>query len=126
MECAELAEAGVVDEDVDFKACAFRGVVNFLRGGGIVEVGGDGANLSSLAGEFGGQSVEAILAARRENQFCAAGRQLPRQLRTDACAGACNQRPFAVEVGCVCHCGLIITDGRGNEVRQDSGMRATS
>ena len=112
VECAELAEAGVVDEDVDFETGAFRGLVDLSWGSGIVEVCGNDTDFCSLGRELCSQGIEAILAARRENYFCAAGCQLPGQFRADACACACNQRPFSFEVGCICHCGFIIADDR--------------
>ena len=50
MKCAEVAEASVVDEDVDEEARALGGVEDLLRRGGIVEVGDDDAGLDTAGG----------------------------------------------------------------------------
>ena len=66
---AILAEAGIVDEDIDREAGAFGGIVNLLRRGGVVEVGGDDADLGSLAAELGGQRLQTVFAARGEDEL---------------------------------------------------------
>ena len=109
-EDAELAEAGVIHQDVDGKTNAFGSVEYLLRCGGIVEIRNHDADFGSLRGQLGGQGLQPLLAPRRENEFCAVAGQLPRQSRSNARAGPGDQSPFAFEVPYVCH-GSIVADG---------------
>ena len=86
-ESAVLAEAGVVDENVDDESCALSGGEDLLGSSRIVEVGNDDARLGGLGGELGGEGFEAIAAARSEDKFCAVGGQLTREGRADSGAG---------------------------------------
>jgi hypothetical protein len=95
---AELAQARIVDEDIDAKAGAFCRVVDLLRRGGIVEVR-DNADFGSLpASKLRRKGIEAVFAACRENELGAMRSQFARQRNPDACAGPGDQRPFALEV----------------------------
>jgi len=58
LECTELAEAGVVDEDVDFEAGGLGCFVNLLRRSGIVEVGCNDPDICTLTRELGGQGID--------------------------------------------------------------------
>ena len=86
-ECAELTEAGVVDEDVDDEAGFLSGGEDLLRSGWVVEVGNDDSRVDMPSGEFGGEGLEAIAATRGEDEFCAACSQLAREGGTDSGAG---------------------------------------
>ena len=110
MERAELAEAGVVDENVDGDSGAFGRGEDLFRRGWIVQVGDDDAHLGSFGSEFGGKGFEPVPAAGGEDEFDAVARQFPRQCYADSRTGSSDQRPFAVEVLCVCHRETIIAD----------------
>ena len=86
-ESAVLAEAGVVDEDVDNEAGTLSGGEDLLRRGWIVEVSDHDACLGAIGGEVGGEGFEAIAAARGQDEFCAVGGQLTREGRADSRAG---------------------------------------
>ena len=116
VEGAELAQAGVVDQNVHDKAGAFARVMNLLRCGGIVQVRDDDAHLCSFGREFRGQRFEPVFAARCEDEFGAMLCQLPRQCHADPRTGPGDQCPFAVEFLCVCHRGTIIAN-RGIALR---------
>ena len=103
MERAILAKAGVVDEDVDGKTRAFGGVVDLLRRGRIVEVGGDDPDLGPRGSKFLGQGIQAVLAAGGENQLCAATGEFTSQRDADPGAAAGDQGPSALEVCGTCH-----------------------
>ena len=78
-EFAVLAEAGVVDEDVDGEPGTLGRVVDLLRRGGIVEVRDDDAGFNALGGEFGGERFRALCAAGGQDEFCAAAREFTRE-----------------------------------------------
>ena len=65
IEGAELAEPGVVDQDVDGQTLALGVVVNLLWGGWIVEVGDNDADFSSFRRKLGGQGFQTVAAATR-------------------------------------------------------------
>ena len=78
-ENAKLAEAGVIDEDIDGDSRALGGVVNLLRRFRIAQVGYDNADFGSTRCKFLCERFKAIPATCREDQFCSAPCQLVRQ-----------------------------------------------
>ncbi len=119
MECAVLAEAGVIDENVDDEPGAFGGAIDVLGREWIVQVRDHDAGFNVLRGELGGERFKALPAPRGEDEFCAPPRKLARQSHTDSRAGSGHQRPFALKFRRRRHRSNMIKDGRNRT--QDAG-----
>ena len=63
-----LAEAGIVDQNIDGEAGALGGIVKLLRRGRIVEVGDNRADFGSPGFQFPGEDIEPVFAACGENR----------------------------------------------------------
>ncbi len=109
-EGAVLAQAGILNQNVHNQSGSRSRRKNLLGRGRFVQVRNHNAHFSSLGYQLGGQRFKPVPAARRENQFRAVTRQFPRQRHANTCACAGHQRPFAVELLCVCHRPTIITN----------------
>ena len=89
MGVAEGAEAGVVDQEFDFEF--FRGgeIVDLLRSFGLGEIRGADFDLDIVGGlQVSGHLLQAVGAARGEDQVGAVGGEEFGQFEADAGAGA--------------------------------------
>lgn len=124
---AEEAEAGVVDEDIDFDAPGGDGVKDLPGCGGVVEIGNDGSDLYAVCGEFRGERFEALAAARGEHEMNAAPGEFARKGNADAGACASDEGPAAGERRMDGHGGIRIADEaalRRREDEADRGLRS--
>ncbi len=111
MKRAELAQACVIDEDVDGKSRAFSGIVNLLRRCGVVEVCNDDADFGSLANSAASASRRSLRRAVRMSLAPWPASSRARATPIPALAPV-DEGPFALEVSCVCHCWSMISDRR--------------
>ena len=110
MKRAVLPQAGIIDQNVYLQVLSR--VIDILRRSGVIQIRDNDAHLGSFGCQLGGQRLQPILSAGREDEFGALPRQLPRQFRANARTGPGDQCPSAVKIFCVCHCGSIIADGQ--------------
>jgi hypothetical protein len=93
---AEGAEAGVVDEQFDVDALLRGGGEDLPGGFGAREVDGEDFGFHAVfGGEVGGEILEAVGAARGEDEIGAALGEELCEFEADACTCAGYERPFA-------------------------------
>lgn len=134
---AEVAEAGVVDEDVDGDSGGFCGVVELLGRVGESEVGGEDADLDGEPGADAiGEGFEAIGAAGGEDEVSAGGGEVEGDVLSETCGGSGDEGPLTGEGACErgvggvrSHTRISLLEARGRRVTgggrgEEKGLRA--
>ena len=97
MQFAVLAEARIVDQQIDPQAFFSREIINLLRRLPFRQIGGEHLRLNAmLFRQTFCHFLQPVHAPRGQHQVRATRRQFLGKRHANACARACNQGPLAL------------------------------